>query len=159
MTGCARPPRSSVPPPGALRPAELERIRTKSLLSRLFEAGGQLRDVDLEALDPGQPTILRAKEAWWSPRRGTWSLTPEGRRFLDDVTSQHDSRHWDRFVEGRLVESLLVTCPTCGAVLAGHWLRPILGCLSCHHRFPIHESPAVTIHDCYLRLLHRGLES
>jgi peptidoglycan/xylan/chitin deacetylase (PgdA/CDA1 family) len=52
---------------------------------------------------------------------------------------------WDRFVEERLGESLRVTCPTCGAVLAGLWLRPTLGCPSCHHRFPIHQSPAVTV--------------
>ena len=131
-----------------LKPEELERIRAKSLLLRLSEAGGQLRDVDAEALDPGCLTITRAKEAGWiRDVDWTWSLTPEGRRYLDFLMSQSDSRHWDRFVEDRLGESLIVTCPTCDSKLAGLWLRPTMGCPSCHRRFPIEESPAVTIHD------------
>jgi hypothetical protein len=33
-------------------------------------------------------------------------------------------------------------------MLAGLWLRPTMGCPSCHHRFPIHESPLVTVEAC-----------
>jgi peptidoglycan/xylan/chitin deacetylase (PgdA/CDA1 family) len=129
-----------------LRPADLDRIRTKSLLSRLREAGGQVSDVDLEVLDPGRLAITQAKDAGWVRDVGLrWCLTPEGRRLLDELVSQNNSEHWDRFIEERLDESLLVTCPTCRTVLAGLWLRPTLGCHSCHHRFPIHQSPAVTI--------------
>jgi hypothetical protein len=130
----------------SLGPTELARIRTKSLLSRVSEAGGQLADSDAFALDPGRLTINKATAAGWiRDVDGNWSLTPQGRRFLDELMSQHDLQHWDRFVAERLGESLKVACPTCGAVLASLWLRPTLGCLSCHHRFPIDQSPAVTV--------------
>jgi hypothetical protein len=58
-----------------------------------------------------------------------------------------DRQSWDHFVLARLDESLSVTCPTYGAELPGLWLRASLGCLSCHHRFPIHQSPTVLIED------------
>ena len=131
-----------------LQPEELEQIRTKSLLFHLAEAGGRLRDAEIKALDRGCLTITRAKEAGWiHDADWTWSLTPEGRRMLDFLMSQADSRNWDRFVLDRLGESLLVTCPTCKASLAGLWLQPTMGCPSCHHRFRIEESPTVTVHD------------
>ncbi len=132
----------------ALEPDTLELIRTKSLLCRLCEAGGQLRDGELQAFDPGGLTIAKAKEAGWiSVADWTWSMTPDGRQFLDFLMSQTDSRDWDRFVLDRLGESLEVTCPTCGTALEGLWLPPTLGCPSCHHRFPIEASPEVTVHN------------
>jgi hypothetical protein len=66
---------------------------------------------------------------------------------LDDVESNENFTNWDRFAEERLGESLLVECPSCEAVLGGIWLRPTIGCPSCHHRFLIEESPFVTIQD------------
>ncbi len=130
----------------ALRPADLDRVRAACLMSRLAKAGGRLRIEDAKALDPGDLTISKAKAAGWIRSDGqACALTPEGRRLLDDEASQDDSRPWIHFVEERLGESLLVTCPTCGAKLPGLWLRPTLGCPSCHHRFPIHDSPAVTV--------------
>ncbi len=130
----------------ALRPDELEWIRTYSLLFRLSSSGGQLPDAGLDAVDPGRLAIAKAKEAGWVRQAGeTWHLTPDGRQTLDFMASREDSRNWRPFVERRLGESLLVTCPTCGEMLESFWLRPALGCPSCHHRFPIEASPAVTV--------------
>jgi hypothetical protein len=130
----------------ALNPSELERIWAEGLLTSLSEAGGWLRIEEAEALDPGSLAISRALEEKWIHNNGqAWALTPEGQRFLDGRTSRDDSRRLARFVEERLGESLVVICPTCGAELAGLWLRPTLGCPSCHHRFPIHNSPTVSV--------------
>ena len=132
----------------SLEPDELELIRTKSLLLHLCKAGGKLRDVELQALDPGGLTIAKAQGAGWiSDTDWTWSMTAQGRQFLDLRMSQADSRQWDRFVLARLDESLQVTCPTCGIVLGSLWLQPTLGCPSCHNRFSVEASPAVTVHN------------
>ena len=130
----------------SLCPDELEWIRTHSLLFRLLEEGGQFPDVGLDALDPGRLAVTRAKEAGWIRNAGeTWCLTSDGRQMLKFMASREDSRHWRPFVDRRLGESLLVTCPTCGDQLESLWLRPTLGCPSCHHRFPIERSPCVTV--------------
>jgi hypothetical protein len=130
----------------ALNPSELERTWAEGLLTRLSEAGGWLRIEEAEALDPGSLAISRALEEKSIHNNGqAWALTQEGRRFLDGRASRDDSRRLARFVEERVGESLVVICPTCGAELAGLWLRSTLGCPSCHHRFPIHNSPTVSV--------------
>ena len=130
----------------AVRPVELDVLRAAQLLSGLIEAGGRLRIEETMALDPSDLTIGKAREAGWIRHDGqTWYLTSEGRRLLEDRASSGDLRPWIHFVEERLGESLLVACPKCGAELAGLWLRPALSCRACHIRFPIHESPAVTV--------------
>ncbi len=130
----------------ALGPDELEWIRTHSLLFRLLEAGGQFPDVGIDALDPGRLAVTKAKDAGWIHNAGeTWYLTSDGRQMLKFMASREDSRHWRPFVDRRLGESLLVTCPTCGEQLESLWLRPTLACPSCHHRFAIEESPCVTV--------------
>ena len=130
----------------ALCPDELEWIRTHSLLFRLLESGGQFPDGELDALDPGRLAVTKAKGAGWIRLAGeTWYLTSDGRQMLKFMASREDSRHWRPFVDRRNGESLLVTCPTCGERVESHWLRPTLDCPSCHHRFAIEESPAVTV--------------
>ena len=130
----------------ALCPDELEWIRTHSLLFRLLEAGGQFPDMGLDALDPGRLAVTKAKEAGWIRNAGeTWYLTSDGRQMLKFMASREDSRQWRPFVDRRLGESLLVTCPTCGEQLESLWLRPTLDCPTCRHRFAIEESPAVTV--------------
>ena len=133
---CDRPAPAGPPARGA-RPSP-----AACLMSRLAKGGGRLRIEDTKALDPGDLTISKARAAGWIRSDGqACALTPECKRLLDDEASRDDSRPWIHFVEERLGESLLVTCPTCAAELPELWLRPTLGCPSCHHRFPIHDSP------------------
>jgi hypothetical protein len=92
---------------------------------------------ELELTGPQAALIVRRLQA----------LKPTELERIQAKKSHAETRHWDRFVQERLGESLMVTCPTCGSMLSGLWLRPTMGCPSCHHRFLIEESPAVTIHD------------
>jgi hypothetical protein len=62
---------------------------------------------------------------------------------LRAILLEDPDRTWDHFVEDRLEESLQVSCPHCGATQMGHWLRPTLGCASCHRRFRLRESRLV----------------
>lgn len=103
---------------------EMDAIRKKLLLLGRSGAGGESSDVEITEPDPG---------------------TPEGRQLLGQLATGANSVNWDQFVEDRLGELLLVTCPTCRAMLRSLWLRPNVGCPSCHHRFSIHESPVVTV--------------
>jgi hypothetical protein len=163
---CTLPPLSILRPPAALPKltgsqagliihrlksldgAELERIKRTSILHEFAEAGGQLPDSDATALDPSRLTIGRLKKDGYIHERGdTWLLIAKGRRFLEGKvrTGDGDPESRDDFVLERLGESLRVTCPTCGSILAGLWPRPTLSCPSCHHRSAIEESPAVTV--------------
>ncbi len=103
---------------------EMDAIRKKLVLLGRSGAGGESSDVEITEPDPG---------------------TPEGRQLLGHLATGANSVNWDQFVEDRLGELLLVTCPTCRAMLRSLWLRPNVGCPSCHHRFSIHESPVVTV--------------
>jgi hypothetical protein len=130
----------------ALSPSELSRIQTNALLSSLSKAGGQLREIDPEVIVRGWLTVTEASESGLiRERQGTLSLVPEGRRRLVAQVPDDVGQRRDRFVSERLGESLLVTCPICGAALAAMWLQPTLDCPSCHHRFPIHQSPFVRV--------------
>jgi hypothetical protein len=70
-------------------------------------------------------------------------LTPAGSDRLRAILADRSDRTWEQFVENRLDESLLVTCPNCGSSQRGHWLRPTLGCAKCHRRFALGTSPTV----------------
>ncbi len=130
----------------SMEPTEQRAIRKKLVLVRRSKAGGQGWDVDSTEPEPGALAIARANHM--NGNHDTDEnryVTPEVRQFLGHLANGAGARHWDQFVEDRLRESLLVTCPTCQATLPSLWLRPNVGCPSCHHRFPIHESPAVTV--------------
>jgi peptidoglycan/xylan/chitin deacetylase (PgdA/CDA1 family)/uncharacterized lipoprotein YddW (UPF0748 family) len=116
-----------------LEPAEIERIRSDALLLRIHDAGGRVAVAADGAVRAGL-----VREAG-----GLCQLTPAGTERLRVILADPSDRAWPRFVEDRLDESLLVTCPACGAAQHGHWLRPTLGCPHCHRRFALRASPTV----------------
>ena len=124
-------------------PADLDRLRVDALLRAVEAAGGALGVEAILEADPGGIGLAGATRQGLIAARGDRSeLTPSGRaRLAADIDPA--ARRWDDFVEARLREPLRVTCPGCGAVQNGHWLRPNLGCAACHRRFTIERSPSV----------------
>jgi peptidoglycan/xylan/chitin deacetylase (PgdA/CDA1 family)/uncharacterized lipoprotein YddW (UPF0748 family) len=133
-----------------LEPAEIDRIHRDVFLLRIHHAGGI---VPVATADETQtaPVMARAEtEAECAVRAGfvrdaggCWQLTPAGADRLRAILANRSDRTWEQFVENRLDESLLVTCPNCGSSQHGHWLRPTLGCPQCHRRFALRASPTV----------------
>jgi hypothetical protein len=129
-----------------LQAADLDRIRADAFLLRIHEAGGDLPADDFD--DPADPIRLECAVRTGLVREasGRWWPTPAGSDRLRAILDPEVDRTWERFVEDRLEESLQVACPHCGASQMGHWLRPTLGCLSCHRRFPLRDSQIVVPH-------------
>jgi hypothetical protein len=140
-----------------LQAADLDRIRADSFLLRIHEAGGDL-PIETPADDPTGPIRLQCAVRAGLVREasGRWWLTPAGSDRLRVILADETERAWEHFVEDRLEESLQVACPHCGATQIGHWLRPTLGCPSCHRRFSLRESNTVVPQK--RRPLHRDLE-
>ena len=130
-----------------LQAAEVDRIRGDSLLLRIHEAGG---DLPIEALtdDPAGPIRVQCAVRAGLVREagGHWRLTPAGSDRLRLILAEETDRAWEQFVEDRLEESLQVTCPHCGGTPIAHWLRPTVGCPSCHRRFSLRECATVVPH-------------
>jgi hypothetical protein len=126
-----------------LQAGELDRIRSDSLLLHIHEAGG---DLPLESADePAGPLSVQCaiRAGLIRDGGGCWQLTHAGLDRLRAILADETDRAWDRFVEDRLAEWLVVTCPHCSATQTGHWLRPTLGCPSCHARFSLCEVATV----------------
>jgi peptidoglycan/xylan/chitin deacetylase (PgdA/CDA1 family)/uncharacterized lipoprotein YddW (UPF0748 family) len=130
-----------------LQAAELDCIRSDGLLLTIHEAGGAL---PFEALDVDPACLIRVQCALRAGLvcecDGSWQLTVAGSERLRAILAGETDRVWDQFVEDRLAEWLQVSCPNCGATQIGHWLRPTLGCPSCHSRFALSELAKVVPH-------------
>jgi hypothetical protein len=130
-----------------LQAADLDRIRADAFLLRIHEAGG---DLPADAPDGGPADPIRlhcaVRAGLVREASGRWWPTPAGSDRLRAILADPADRTWERFVEDRLEESLQVACPHCGASQTGHWLRPTLGCPSCHRRFPLRDSQVVVPH-------------
>lgn len=125
-----------------LQPAEVERIRGDALLLSIEELGGSL------PIQPGSTSdsivAETARRAGLIDRSGdAWRLTADGAARVAELMDDPHRRDWIRFVESRIAENLTVTCPSCGTCQQGHWMRPTLGCPSCHRRFQLTESAAI----------------
>ncbi|HZW32106.1 MAG TPA: polysaccharide deacetylase family protein [Isosphaeraceae bacterium] len=130
-----------------LEAAEVDRIRSDTLLLRIHEAGGDL-PAEASAEDPAGPIQLQCalRAGLVREASGCWRLTPAGSDRLRRLLAEETDRAWEQFVEDRLEESLQVTCPHCGATPIAHWLRPTVGCPSCHRRFSLRECATVVPH-------------
>jgi peptidoglycan/xylan/chitin deacetylase (PgdA/CDA1 family) len=125
-----------------LKPADLERIRNDALLLSITDRGGEapLRSgsaAETMTIESALASGLIEKLA------GGWRLAASGLARLRDVRSDRDLLDCVQFVENRLNETLEVECPHCHTNQPGHWMRATLGCPTCHHRFPLRDSPAV----------------
>jgi len=125
-----------------LKPAEVERIRSDALLLAIAERGGEMPAA------VGSPADSMAAETSLAQGlieevAGHWRLTTPGSTRLRELLAHSASLNWVQFVNSRLDETLLVACPHCGANQQGRWLRPTLGCPTCHRRFPLRDSLAV----------------
>jgi hypothetical protein len=127
-----------------LQAADLDRIRADAFLLHIHEAGGDL-PAETPSDDPAGPIRLQCAVRAGLVREasGRWWPTPAGSERLRAILAHQADRAWELFIEDRLEESLQVACPHCGAAQMGHWLRPTLGCPSCHRRFSLRESTTV----------------
>jgi hypothetical protein len=127
-----------------LDPSEIDRIHSDGLLLRIHGAGGTLPVGTGD--EPGTAPFMAGcavRAGFVRDAGGLWQLTPAGSDRLRTILADRSDRTWVQFVEDRLHESLLVTCPGCGSSQRGHWLCPNLACTKCHRRIALRESPTV----------------
>jgi peptidoglycan/xylan/chitin deacetylase (PgdA/CDA1 family) len=130
-----------------LQAAHLDRIRGDAFLLHIHESGGNA-PVESVHDDPAGPIRMQCalRAGLVHEAGGYWRPTPTGSDRLRAILADDSDRTWEQFIEERLGESLQVTCPHCGATQIGHWLRPSLGCPSCHRRFSLRDSDTVVPH-------------
>jgi hypothetical protein len=109
----------------ALEPSEIDRIQGDALLLRIHDAGG------IVPVTTGDETRTASAVAQCAVRAGfvrdaggLWQLTPAGSDRVRAILADRSDRTWEQFVENRLNESLLVTCPNCGLLPARSLAAP-----------------------------------
>jgi hypothetical protein len=134
-----------------LGPQRIDRWRHAAVLEAVDGCPDVERALDHLEVVPGWRMLARRylgdalAQGHLAATNGVLGLTASGRReVLAAKGTGYDVELW-RFVEKRLHETVVITCPLCRTANHGHWFWSSLECDRCRHRVSLQDGARLTI--------------
>lgn len=85
-------------------------------------------------------------------QEGSVALAPQGRDAIRKIKSNGYSREYWMFVERRLHESLVASCPHCHAANVTHWFWATFTCFKCHREIALASCTDIVCRTAHIAL-------